>query len=55
MSLIVLSIGSPNQCFVNKFHELNESVPMDVDRVVVVKALDDMEIDNDPVEINNDL
>ena len=35
MSLIVLSIGSPNQCFVNKVDELNESVPMDVDRVVV--------------------
>ena len=38
VSLIVLSIGSPNQCFVNKVDELNESVPMDVDRVVVVKA-----------------
>jgi hypothetical protein len=36
MSLIVLSIGSPNQCFVNKVDELNESVSMDVDRVVVV-------------------
>ena len=48
MSLIVLSIGSLNQCFVNKVDELNESVPMDVDRVVVVKAWDDMEIDNDP-------
>ena len=33
VSLIVLSIGSPNQCFVNKVDELNESVPMDVDRV----------------------
>ena len=55
MSLIVLSIGSPNQCFVNKVNELNESVPMDVDRVVVVKARDDMEIDNDPVEVDNDL
>ena len=54
MSLIVLSIGSPNQCFVNKVDELNESVPMDVDRVVVVKAWDDMEIDNDPVEVDND-
>ena len=32
-----------------------KSVPMDVDRVVVVKALDDMEIDNDPVDIDNDL
>ena len=47
MSLIILSIGSPNQCFVNKVDELNESVPMDVDRVVVVKAQDDMGIDND--------
>ena len=28
---------------------------MDVDRVVLVKARDDMEIDNDPVEVNNDL
>ena len=55
MSLIVLSIGSPNQCFVNKVDDLNESVPMNVDRVVVVKARDDMEIDNDPVEVDNDL
>jgi hypothetical protein len=55
VSLIVLSIGSPNQCFVNKVDELNESVPMDVDRVVVVKAWGDMEIDNDPVEVDNDL
>ena len=55
VSLIVLSIGSPNQCFVNKVDELNESVPMDVDRVVPVKARDDMEIDNDPMEVNNDL
>jgi len=55
VSFIVLSIGSPNQCFVNKVNELNESVPMDMDRVVVVKARDDMEIDNDPVEVNNDL
>ena len=47
--------SSPNQCFVNKVNELNESVPMDVDRVVVVKAWDDMEIDNDPVEVDNDL
>ena len=53
--LIVLSIGSPNQCFVNKVNELNESIPMDVDRVVVVKAWDDMEIDNDPIDVNNDL
>jgi hypothetical protein len=40
---------------VNKVDELNESVPMYVNRVVVVKAWDDMEIDNDPVDINNDL
>ena len=49
VSLIVLSVGSPNLCFVNKVDELNESVPMDVDKVVVVKARDDMEIDNDPM------
>jgi hypothetical protein len=55
VSLIILSIGSPNQCFVNKVDDLNESVPMDVDRVVVVKTRDDMEIDNDPVEVDNDL
>ena len=54
-SLIVLSIGSPNQCFVNKVDELNESVPMDVDWVVVVKTQDDMEIDNDPMGVDNDL
>ena len=53
VSLIVLSIGSPNQCFVNKVDELNESVPMDVDRVIVVKARDDMEIDNDPIDVDN--
>jgi hypothetical protein len=55
VSLIVLSIGSPNQCFVNKVDELNESLPIDVDKVVVVKAQDDMEIDNDPMEFDNDL
>jgi hypothetical protein len=55
VGLIVLSIGSPNRCFVNKVDELNESVPMDVDRIIVVKARDDMEIDNDPVEVDNDL
>jgi hypothetical protein len=55
MSLIILSIGSPNQCFVNKVDELNEGVPMDVDMVVVVKGRDDMEIDNDPMEVDNDL
>jgi hypothetical protein len=55
VSLIVLSIGSPNQCFVNKIDELNESVTMDVNKVVVVKARDDIEIDNDPVEANNNM
>jgi hypothetical protein len=40
---------------VNKVDELNESVPMDVDRVVVVKARDDLEIGNDHVEVDNDL
>jgi hypothetical protein len=55
VSLIVLSIGSSNQCFVNKVDELNESVLVDVDRVVLVKAWDDMEIDNDLVEVDNDL
>jgi hypothetical protein len=40
---------------VNKVDELNESVPMDVDRVVVVKAWDDMEINNDLVEVDNNL
>ena len=44
MSLIVLSIGSSNQCFMSKVDELSESVPME-----------DMEIDNDPVEVDNDL
>jgi hypothetical protein len=28
---------------------------MDVDKVVVVKARDDMEIDNDPMDAANDL
>jgi hypothetical protein len=55
VNLIILTIGSSNQCFVNKVDELNESVPMDVDRVVVVKTRDDMEIDNDPMEVDNDL
>ena len=55
VSLIILSIVSPNQCFVNKVEELNESVSMNVDKVVVVKAQDDMEIDNNPVEADNDL
>jgi hypothetical protein len=54
-SLIILSIGSPDQYFVNKVDELNKRVPMDVDRVVVVKARDDMEIDNDLVDVDNDL
>ena len=55
VSLIVLRIGSPNPCFVNKVNELNEGVPIDVDRVVVVKARDDMEIDNNLVVVDNDL
>ena len=55
VSLIVLSIGSPNQCIVNKVDELNESVPMDVDRVVVVKAWDNMEVDNNPMKVDKDL
>jgi hypothetical protein len=55
VSLIILSISSPDQYFLNKVDELNDSVPMDVDRVVVVKARDDMEIDNDPVDVDNDL
>jgi hypothetical protein len=55
VSLIVLSIGLTNQCFMNKVNELNESVPMDVDMVVVVKDQDDMEIDNDPMGVDNDL
>ena len=55
MSLIVLNISSTNKCFVNKVDEINESVSMNVDRVVVVKARDDMEINNDPVEVDNDL
>ena len=55
VSLIILSIDSLNQCFVNNVDELNESVPMDVDNVVAVKARDDMEMDNDPVGVNNDL
>jgi hypothetical protein len=41
----------------NKVDELNESVPIDVDRVIVVKAQDDMEINNDLqdiMEIHND-
>jgi hypothetical protein len=38
VSLIVLSIGSQNQFFVNKVDELNESVSIDVDRIIVVKA-----------------
>jgi hypothetical protein len=39
----------------NKVDGLNESVPMDMDMVVLVKARDDMEIDNDLVEVDNDL
>jgi hypothetical protein len=55
VSLIVLIIGLPNQCFMNKVNELNESVPMDVDMVVVVKAQDNMEIENNPMGVDNDL
>ena len=55
MSLIVLSIGSSNQCFVDKDDEVDESVLMYVDRVVVVNARDDMEIHNDDVEVDQDL
>jgi hypothetical protein len=40
---------------VNKVDELNESVPMYVNMVVVIKAWDDMEINNDLVDVNNDL
>jgi CRISPR/Cas system-associated exonuclease Cas4 (RecB family) len=40
---------------VNKVNELNKSVPIDVDRVVAVKAQDDMKIDNDPIEVDNNL
>jgi hypothetical protein len=52
VSLIILSIGALNHYFVNKVDELNESVPMDVDRAIVVKVRDDMEIDNDPMEVD---
>ena len=55
MSLIVLNIGSPNQCFVDKVDKLDESVAIHVDSVVVVKAWDDMEIGNDPMEADDDL
>ena len=55
MSLIVLSIGSSNQCFVDKDDEVDESVLMDVDKVVVVNARDDMEIHNDAMEGDQDL
>jgi hypothetical protein len=40
---------------VYKDDELDESVTMDVDRVVVVNALDDMEIHDDPMVVNQDL
>ena len=52
VSLIVLSIGSSNQCFVDKDDEQDESVTMDVDRVVVVNARDDMEIHNNAMEVD---
>jgi len=37
---------------VDKDDELDESAPMDVDRVVEVNARDDMEIDNDSVQVD---
>ena len=52
---LLSSILFTESVFVNKVDKLNESVPMDVDSVVVVKARDDMEIDNDPMEVDNDL
>ena len=52
---LLSSILFTESVFVNKVDKLNESVPMDVDSVVVVKAQDDMEIDNDPMEVDNDL
>jgi len=55
VSLIVLSIGSSNQCFVDKDDEVDESVLMDVDMVVVVNARDDKEIHNDAMEVDQDL
>jgi hypothetical protein len=55
VSLIILSIGAPNHYFMNKVYELNENVPMDVDRVIVVKARANMEIDNNLVDVDNDL
>jgi hypothetical protein len=36
----------------DKDDELDESVPLDVDLVVMEKAHDDMEIDNDLMEVN---
>jgi len=55
VSFIVLSIGSSNQCFVDKDDEVDESVLMDVDMVVVVNARDDMEIHNNAMEVDQDL
>jgi hypothetical protein len=55
VSLIIPSIAYPNHCFVDKDDELDESVIMDVDRVVVVNARDDMEIHNDPMVVKQDL
>lgn len=55
MSLIVLSIGAPNQCFVNKVDKLDESVPMeiDTDTMEVDQDLQDlMDIDNDLMEVD---
>jgi len=40
---------------VDKGDEVDESVLMDVDMVVVVNARDDMEIHNDAMEVDQDL
>jgi hypothetical protein len=55
VSIIVPIIGSPNECFLDKDDELDDSVPMDVDKDVVVNAQDDMEIHMDPMEVDQDL
>ena len=55
MSLIVLSIGALNQCFVNKVNKLDESVPMEIDTdpMEVDQDLQDlMDIDNDPMKVD---
>ena len=55
LSLIVLIIGSPNQCLGDKDDELDESVPMDMDKAVAVNAWNDMKIHIDPVEVDLEL